>query len=190
MRQGDARGPMQPGMQRPGMQGPGMQGRGMMESRMQGRGMGGPNGPRMAPSGEIGQRDSLAELLRPEVQKELAITPEQRQKLEDIRFNSEKESIQHRAALEIQQMELSRLIGSENPDRPAIDKKIQEVAQEEAALMRSSINTRLNSRAVLTAEQRTKLAQFMQNRMHGDRPQAGGMRPGQPAPQAGQAKQK
>ena len=73
------------------------------------------------------------------------------------------------------------------PDRAAIDKKIQEVAQEEAALMRSSINTRLNARAILTAEQRAKLVQFMQNRMRAERPQAeGGMPPGRPASKAGQ----
>jgi Spy/CpxP family protein refolding chaperone len=161
MRQREGGGPM----------GPGMQGRGMQRPGMQSRGMRGPNGPGM------GQRDLIAELLQPEVQKELAITAGQRQKLEDIRFNREKESIQHRAALQIQRLELSRLIGSENPDRPAIDKKIQEVAQEETALMRASINARLDSRAVLTAQQRAKLAQFAQNRMR--RPQASGMRPGQ-----------
>jgi len=174
MNQRAARGPMAPGMPGPWAQGPWAQG-----SRMRR-----PNGPRMMRRGpELGRRDSMSELLRPDVQKELAITAEQRKKLEDIRFNSEKESIQHRAALQIQHMELSRLMEADNPDRAAIDKKIQELAQEESALLRSSINTRLNSRAVLTAEQRTKLAQFRQNRVGRGRPQAaGGMKPGQPAP--------
>ncbi len=196
MRQRELRGPMGQqqagGLMQPGMQGRGMQGRWRQGRGMQGRGMRRLNGPFMA-SGRpgMGQRDLVAELLRPQVQKELAITAEQRQKLEDIRLNSEKESIQHRAALQIQRLELSRLIGSESPDRTAIDKKIQEVAQEETALMRSSINTRLNSRAVLTAEQRAKLAQFTQNRMRTEKPQAGGgMWPGRPSPKAGQAKEK
>jgi Spy/CpxP family protein refolding chaperone len=118
----------------------------------------------------------MAQLLRPDVQKELAITAEQRKKLEDIRFNSEKESIQHRAAIQIQHMELSRLMEADNPDRAAIDKKLQELAQEESALLRSSIYTRLNSRAVLTAEQRAKLAQFWQNRMGRGRPLSEGGR--------------
>jgi len=163
-----------------------------MSPRMPGPGMRGPNGPRLAPVGlEMEQRTPMADLLRPEIQKELVITAEQRQKLEDIRFNSEKESIQHRAALQIQHLELSHMIAAENPDRAAIDKKIQEVAQTEAALMRSSINTRLSSRAVLTVEQRTKLAQFMQSRMRAERPQAeGGMQPGQPAPKAGPARER
>lgn len=180
-------GPMMPGMPGPGrmqgMGGPGrMRGQGVMP------GMGGPG----LMQGMPGMRDEapiINLLRRPEIQKELGITPEQRQKLDDIRFTSEKEAIQHRAALQIHHLDLSRLIGSENPDRAAIDKKIQEVAQEEAALMRSSINARLNARGVLTVEQRTKLTQFMQNQMRPGRPQGeGGMQPGQPAPKPGPAK--
>ena len=133
------------------------------------------------------RRDSIGELLNPQVQKELGITGEQRQKLEDIRFDMEKEVIQHRSALQIHRLELSRLTNAENPDRAAIDKKIQEVSQEEGSLMRSSIDARLNARGVLTAEQRTKLAQFRQNRWRTGRRQAeGGMQPGQPASKAGQ----
>jgi Spy/CpxP family protein refolding chaperone len=179
-----ARGEMAPGMQGPGreMQGPrpGMQ--------APGAGMRGGNEPRMMPGRpEGGPGDPVAEILRPEVQKELAITAEQRQKLEDIRFNTEKESIQRRAAIQVQRMELSRLTEAENPDRPAIDKKIQEMGQEDAALMRAEINARLNAKAVLTSEQRTKLAQFRQNRKQVNRqPQADGrMQPGQPAAKVG-----
>jgi Spy/CpxP family protein refolding chaperone len=132
-------------------------------------------------------RDSMPDILRPEIQKELAITPEQRQKLEDIRFNEEKESIQHHAALQVHRLELSRLTETENPDRVAIDKKIQEVAQEESALMHSSINAKLNVKAVLTAEQRTKLEQFMRTRMRMERHRTeGGMPPGQPPAGIGQ----
>jgi Spy/CpxP family protein refolding chaperone len=137
------------------------------------------------------QRNSVADLLRPDIQKELGITGEQRQKLDDIRFNSEKESIQHRSALQILRLELSRLTDAENPDRAAIDKKIQEVAQEEGALMRSSINTRLNARAVLTAEQRSKLAQLMRNRpKEQGMPAAGGAPPRQAGPNAGPARKR
>ncbi|HTY63155.1 MAG TPA: periplasmic heavy metal sensor [Acidobacteriota bacterium] len=137
----------------------------------------------------MGQRDPVADLMRPDVQKELGITAEQRQKLEDIRFNSEKESIQHNSALRIHRMELSRLTDAENPDRAAIDKKIQEIGQEETAMMRSSINARLNARSLLTAEQRTKLAQLRQSRsQRGRMPGAEGRAPGRPDSSAGQAK--
>jgi Spy/CpxP family protein refolding chaperone len=156
---------------------------------MPGRGMRGGGGPGMPGGPDMGQRDS--DLMRPDIQKELGITAEQRQRLEDIRFNSEKESIQHSSALRIQRMELSRLIDAENPDRNAIDKKIQEVAQEEASLMRSSVNAHLSARPVLTAEQRSKLAQLRQNRPQGRPPGGRGDRPpGQPTPMAGQPKER
>jgi Spy/CpxP family protein refolding chaperone len=167
-----------------GMQGPG--------PGMQGPGMRGPGGPGMMRGGPgMGPRESMPDLLRPEIQKELAITAEQRQKLEDIRFNSEKESIQHHSALQVARLELSRLTESANPDRAAIDKKIQEAAQEEAALMRSSVYARLNANAVLTAEQRAKLEQIMQTRMRAEGPRAeGGMPPGRPRDGMGQPRDK
>jgi Spy/CpxP family protein refolding chaperone len=152
----------------------------MQQGMQQGQGMRRPNGPGMMPGGpDRNRKDILRDLLQPEIQKELALTNEQRQKLDDIRFNSEKESIQYRSSLQILQMELSRLIDAENPDRTAIDKKIQEISQMESALLRSSINSGLNARAVLTGEQRSKLTQFMQNRIKGDR-----MPPNHPFPRA------
>jgi len=178
-----AQGSMGRGMQGPGMPGPGMRGQGM-----QGAGMRGTNQPRMMPGGfEGGPGDPIAEILRPDIQKELAITAEQRQKLEDIRFNTEKESIQHRAAIQVQRMELQRLVEADSPDRAAVDKKIQEVAQEEAALMKATMNARLNAKAVLTAEQRAKLVQLRQSRREANRlPQEQEeMQPGQPVPRAG-----
>ncbi len=173
MAQGPMRGMQGAGMQRPGMQGAGM--RGMNEPRMMpGRPGGGPG-------------NAISEIMRPEIQKELGVTAEQRQKLEDIRFNAEKESIQRRAAMQVQRMELQRLVDADNPDRAAVDKKIQEVAQEEAALMKASINAGLNAKAVLTAEQRAKLAQFRQRRMERNGPPQGNseMMPGRPAPKTG-----
>jgi Spy/CpxP family protein refolding chaperone len=139
----------------------------------------------------MGPQDSISDLMRPDVQKELAMTAEQCKKLDDVRFNSEKESIQNRAVLQIQRLELSRLLDSETPDRQAIDKKIQEVAQAEAALLRSSINARLSVRALLTAEQRTKLASFMRNRANTEwMPAEAAAPPRQPAPRAGQPRER
>jgi Spy/CpxP family protein refolding chaperone len=161
-----------------------------MSQGMPGPGARRSQGPGTMPGGQdMGQRNPIAALLKPEVQKELAITTEQRQKLEDIRFSNEKETIQHRASLQVLHLELSRLVDLENPDRAVIDKKIQEVAQEEAFLLRSLINSRLNARATLTAEQRSKLEQIMQNRRMEGRMPAEISTPGdQPFPRANQAR--
>lgn len=141
----------------------------------------------MQGSPDAGPGNAVLEILRPAVLKELAITAEQRQKLEDIRFNTEKESIQRRAAMQVRRMELQRLVDADNPDRAAVDRTIQEVAQEEAAIMRATINARLNAKAVLSAEQRAKLVQLRQNRLDRNRPLQGngGMQPSQAAPKAG-----
>ncbi len=180
MQQQAPEGPVTPGMPGPGMM-RGMARPGRMQRMMPG--MGEPGAMRRMP--RMGAPEPLAGLLRrPDVQKELGITPEQLQKLDEIRFNSQKETIQHRSALQISRLELQRLISAENPDRAAIDKKIQETAQEEAALMRTSINARLNERGVLTAEQRTKLKQFMENRMAPGGAQGAGA--GRPARKAGE----
>jgi Spy/CpxP family protein refolding chaperone len=120
--------------------------------------------------GRRGFRDAeggrIFELLqRPDVQKELGITDEQRNKLDDIAFNARKAAIQARSNLEVHRLELGRLMRADNPDRSAIDKKLQEVAQAEAALRRSMINSFLDARNVLTKEQRDKVREGMQKRM-------------------------
>ena len=104
-------------------------------------------------------------LQRPDVQKELGITDEQHNRLEDIAFNARKAAIQARSNLEVHHLELGRLMRADNPDRSAIDKKLQEVAQAEAALRRSMINGFLDALNVLTKEQRDKVREGMQKLM-------------------------
>lgn len=145
-----AQNPPQQGQPAPGMQGmrpPGEPGMGIRRPEMAGPGM-------------------LRLLLRDaELQKQLNITDEQRKKLEDIVFNNEKAGIQEKANLQIRRLELIRLTQADTPDRAAIDKKLQEVAQAQAALMRAQINGSLDFRAALTKEQRDKIREAVQKRM-------------------------
>ena len=182
-----------PGMRMMGMgsgmmqQGPGMG----MQQQGPGRGMG-PGGPQpglraMMPrapmAGPNQDGAGLRMLRRPEVQKELGITDEQRKKLEDLAFNVEKAAILGRAAMQVSWLELSRLESAENPDRAAIDKKIQEISQAQASLMRAEINARLDVRTLLTKEQREKLQNLARNRAANNRMP---MRPGQMRMRPGQ----
>lgn len=139
---------------------PGPPGEFMFQGAMPGPGFGGPMGRRGFRDMEGGRIFEL--LQRPDVQKELGITEEQRNKLEDIAFNARKAAIQARSNLEVYRLELTRLMRADNPDRSAIDKKLQEVAQAEAALRRSMINSFLDTRNVLTKEQRDKVREGMQ----------------------------
>jgi Spy/CpxP family protein refolding chaperone len=123
---------------------------------------------------------SISELLRrPDIQKELGITDEQRKKLEDLAFNNAKMAIQARANLQVHRMELERLMHSDNPDRSAIEKKIQEISQAQTALMRGMINTSLEERSILTKEQRDKIREGLQKEM-GKRMQRMGTERGTP----------
>ncbi len=111
------------------------------------------------------RREGLLRLLRdPNVQKQLNITEEQHKKLEDIVFNSEKAAIQDNATLRLRRLELRHLMQADNPDRAAIDKKIQEISQVEAGLMKIRTNGLLDARAVLTKEQRDKIREIVQRR--------------------------
>lgn len=108
----------------------------------------------------------LLGLLRsPQLQKQLALTEEQQQKLEEIGFNAAKASIQQGAELRVRRLELSRLMNAQNPDRAAIDKKLQEIEQIQTALARSLIHARLDGGSVLTEEQREKVQQLLRQRM-------------------------
>ncbi len=163
----------QPGPDRPGPQLPG-------RNRMGPPPLPGIQGARSEAEREL----RLARLLRqPEVQKALQITDEQRRKLEDIDFNSSKQAIQQRATLQVQQLELQRLLEADNPDRAAIDKKIQEVAQARAGLMRTETNALLDVRSVLTREQRDRIREYMQSQNRQRRQEQQRGRVGAPRPQ-------
>ncbi|MBI4455284.1 MAG: periplasmic heavy metal sensor [Acidobacteria bacterium] len=136
---------------------------------------------RMMPGREMGRARLLAFLLRADVQRELGITAEQRKKLEEIVFSTRKATIQERANLETHRLELTRLMRAENPDRAAINKKLQEVSDARLALSRSLVNGLLDGRAVLTKEQHDKITQFLQRRLtervRGGTPEPGPIRP-------------
>lgn len=144
----------QPGPAMQGMRPPGGPGMGLRRPGM------GVRGPQMM------RREILMHLLRDtEAQKQLNITEEQRKKMEDIVFNNQKAGIQDRANLQVRRLELQRLMQADTPDRAAIDKKLQEVTQAQAALERARINAALDFRAVLTKEQRDKIREAEQKRI-------------------------
>ena len=126
-----------------------------------------PQAPGMRGAPEPGriQAEQLLRLLeQPAAQKALVITEEQRKKIEELSFNVRKTAIQQQAVLQVQRMELERLMQADSPDRAAIEKKIPEISQAEAAVMRARINALLDLRAVLTKEQRDKVRTFADQR--------------------------
>lgn len=138
---------------------------------------GGTGAPR---PGGIPAEQLLRLLGQPAAQKALVITEEQRKKIEELSFNVRKTAIQQQAALQVQRLELERLMQADTPDRAAIDKKIPEIAQAETTMMRARINALMDLRALLTKEQRDKIGELTAQRAR----QAAQARAQQAAPKA------
>jgi Spy/CpxP family protein refolding chaperone len=120
--------------------------------------------PIQPPQSEIGAAEIFRLLDLPAAQRALGVADEQRKKLEDIAFNFRRAMVQQEAALRVQQLDLERLIRADTPDRAAIDKKIQEIAQAQSSVMRTRVNGLLDVRSNLTREQRDRIREFMQQR--------------------------
>ena len=114
-------------------------------------------------------------LNNPAIRQRLGITSDQAAKIHQQDLNFEKAAIRERADLQVKRIELRELLAADNPDRAAIDSKLNEIGAAQMALEKSGIDNRLALREILTPAQRQQLQQLREN---GFRP-AG---PVQPAP--------
>jgi hypothetical protein len=100
----------------------------------------------------------LARLVsKPYFRERLGITPEQAQKIRTQTSDFRKTQIRNRAELQVKHLELNDLLSVDNPDRAAIDKKLQEISAVQLASAKSAIDFRLAMRTALTPDQRQKL---------------------------------
>jgi Spy/CpxP family protein refolding chaperone len=132
---------------------------------------GGQNAPpvpimrRASEGAEVQAEELLRALELPAIQKALVLSEEQRKKIEDISFNVRKAVIQQQSVLQVQRLELERMMRADIPDRAAIDKKIPEVVQAMTAIMRARISALLDLNGVLTKEQKEKIREFVSQRI-------------------------
>lgn len=104
-------------------------------------------------------------LLRdPEVRQLFGISDEQAAKLENQVTDFRKARIRDRANLAVQRIDLENLLAAENPDRAAINRKLQQVGAAQLTLEKSAIDFALNVKQELTPEQRQKIRQFLRQR--------------------------
>jgi Spy/CpxP family protein refolding chaperone len=100
----------------------------------------------------------LARLVsNPEIREKLGVTAEQAAKIRQQTSDFRKAQIRSRAELSVKRIELRDLLSAENPDRPAIDKKLQEISAARLAQQKTAIDFGLTMRTALTPEQREKL---------------------------------
>ena len=92
------------------------------------------------------------------------LTDEQKEKMEEIQTETQKITTPLRSKLNTLSAELDELLIAENPNRNAIDSKIEEMAEARTELHKKRIDTRLRIRELLTEEQRVR---FDAMRNHG-----------------------
>lgn len=118
----------------------------------------------------------------PMMRDRLGLTQEQMNRLQTQSDAAERARIQRRADLEIKQREFDQLMRSPNPDRAAIDRKMQELSTARLAEEKAAMEERFSSEGVLTPEQKEKLKQMRneppEEMMRRGRPQG----PGRQAP--------
>jgi len=96
----------------------------------------------------------------PEIREKLGITADQAAKIRQQSLTFETAQIRNRADVQVRRAELRSLLEADNPDRAAIDRKLQEVSTAELAATKSAVNFRLDMRNALTPEQKQKLQQW------------------------------
>jgi Spy/CpxP family protein refolding chaperone len=95
----------------------------------------------------------------------MKLSDDQRNQIQKIRTDFQKQQISQRSKLETSRLELRELMRADNPDKAAIEKKINEVSQLGAQSRIGSFNQMLAIRKVLTPEQQKMMREGMRMRM-------------------------
>lgn len=129
-----------------------------------GPGMGLRGGPGAGGPGEGGPRRHHMRAGRPGMpgyflglRDELGLTEDQVNKLETLKSETEKRTVQTRADLRVAQIELRDLLRQDDVAMNDVNPQIDKIASLRAEMLRTLVESRLNAREVLTAEQREKL---------------------------------
>jgi Spy/CpxP family protein refolding chaperone len=109
----------------------------------------------------------------PKIAADLALTPDQQKKMEDIFIQSRTQLIQLHANLEQQQLLLEPMMDANPIDQPKTLAQISKIADARAELEKSDAKMLLNLRSTLTPDQWTKLQSEHRDHDRGGRPGEG-----------------
>jgi Spy/CpxP family protein refolding chaperone len=93
----------------------------------------------------------------------LNLTDAQKKDVEKIHFDAEKQTVAQRAKLATGRIELQQLLASENPEKPAIEKKINEMADVGAQLRIIKLNSWFAVNKLLTPDQQKIWKKVLEN---------------------------
>jgi LTXXQ motif family protein len=97
---------------------------------------------------------------------ELGVTPEQVSRLEALRTAFTRDAIKREADIRIAEMDLTALLDKDPLEMAPVEAKVRELSQLRADLRIARLRTLEQGRAVLTAEQRTKLRTLLATSGH------------------------
>ncbi len=115
---------------------------------------------------------------------QLGLSPEQTQKLQDIRYANQKQMLDIRHDLAAKMLDYKHEMAKDNPDPQVLDRLADEAAALRARMMKARTHHLLEVKKILTPEQWSKAKALFQERMgerrrgggrgmHGDRPGRG-----------------
>jgi Spy/CpxP family protein refolding chaperone len=103
-------------------------------------------------------------LKNPKVIQELGLTPDQVQKLEDLKYQHQRQMIDIRHDLSLKRLELNREMEKDTPDRAKINRLLDETSALKGQQQKLRTNHRLDASQILTPEQRVKAREMMAER--------------------------
>ena len=98
----------------------------------------------------------------PKVVQALGLTPEQQQKLDDMRYQYRKEAVNHRRDMQLNRLDLERELDKENPDVKVVDRLMDQQGALRNQMGKARVHHLLDAKKVLTPEQWAKARQYMQ----------------------------
>lgn len=113
----------------------------------------------------------------PKVVQELGLTQDQVQKLEDLRYQNQKQMVDVRRDLQLKMLDIRREMEKADPNPQVLDRLVDEAAAIRARQQKARIHHLLDVKKVLTPEQWAKGRQLLMERRQGMRERFGA-RPG------------
>jgi len=97
--------------------------------------------------------------------KELDLTEEQQAQLKAQQFKLQKSAIDNRSKIQTAELELRQLMDAEDVDESKVKSKIEQIGKLKTAMRIELVQSRLDMKKVLTAEQLQKMETLKQERM-------------------------
>jgi Spy/CpxP family protein refolding chaperone len=92
----------------------------------------------------------------------LNLTDPQVDRLRQVLVETEKSAVKTRAEMAVAGIELRELLRADKPDREAVMKKVQEISNLRAELMKQHVEALLAAKSLLTPEQQKKFRTYME----------------------------